>query len=143
MSYLAGNGTKVKFSKARTEVKILVVDDSTTNNLLCQAIFEDEGYTVILKYSVKEAREYLCTEKPDLILLDIMMPGEDGLHYLEEIMTNPATATVPVIIVSSRDDQRSVKRALKNGALEYVQKPIGVHNLQQRVKQVLKQRHII
>ncbi len=114
--------------------KILVVDDSATNNILLQSILEEEGYFVNVAFGGKEAFQLLKAQKPDLILLDIMMPEIDGLSILREIKKD--NAEIPVIMVTAKDDLQSQDEAKSAGALDYIQKPINVDLVIDKVKQL-------
>ncbi len=118
----------------KNKKKILVVDDSATNNILLQSILEEEGYFVNVAFDGKEAFQFLKTRKPDLILLDIMMPEIDGLSILREIKKK--NTEIPVIMVTAKDDLQSQDEAKSAGALDYIQKPINVDLVIDKVKQL-------
>ncbi len=99
--------------------KILVVDDSSSNVLLLQSFLEEEGYEIEIASSGKEAISLVASFKPDIILLDLMMPGLSGLDVMERIGTD-----IPVIMISANKDPNLVKEAEQHGIKSYIQKPI-------------------
>lgn len=121
----------------KNELTVLIVDDSSTNNLLCQTIFEENGYLTTVATSGKEALE--CIEKniPSIILLDIMMPDLNGFEILEVLKSEERTKNIPVIMVSAKEEREGMRRALEMGAADYVQKPIGHNRLIERVKKII------
>ena len=121
----------------KLDKRILLVDDSTTNNILLQNIFEDEGYTVDVAFNAKEAYKLIDKNRPDIILLDIMMPEIDGLKILETINSDTNTNSVPVIMVTARDDEETHQNAIKQGAVDYIRKPIDVEAIIEKVKAIL------
>ena len=121
----------------KLDKRILLVDDSTTNNILLQNIFEDEGYTVDVAFNAKEAYKLIDKNHPDIILLDIMMPEIDGLKILETINSDENTNSVPVIMVTARDDEETHQNAMKQGAVDYIRKPIDVEAIIEKVKTIL------
>jgi CheY-like chemotaxis protein len=114
--------------------RILVVDDSGTNLFLLQRLLEDEGYDVIALEDPQEALDYLTDQSGiDLILLDIMMPGIDGFKFLEKISANEQLKTIPVIMVTAKNDRASQKKALEMGAVDYMAKPLDLNKLRNMV----------
>jgi len=118
--------------------QILIIDDSSTNNLLCKMLFEDEGYNVILTENSCCALKKLKKNTPDIILLDINLPDEDGFSVLNKLRTEKDTQNIPIVMVTARDDRQSYLRAKELGATEYVTKPIGTHKLFSKVENILK-----
>jgi len=99
--------------------KILVVDDSSSNVLLLQSFLEDEGYEIQIANSGKEAIKLASTFAPDMILLDLMMPGISGIDVMSEI-----DSSIPVIMISANKDGKLVQEAKAHGIKAYIQKPI-------------------
>ena len=118
--------------------KILVVDNSSTNILLIQNIFDGSNYHVIPAHSGKEALDILSKEIPDVILLDIMMPEMDGYEVLEKIVSNERTKDIPVIMVTAKKETEDVKKALSMGALDYIKKPLSIVEILSRVNVALR-----
>lgn len=117
--------------------KVLIVDDSNTNNFLLQSILETEGIQSHIAFSGKEAFEYMEVEKPALILLDIMMPYVDGFTVLEKIKKNPKISQVPVVFITAKNDDNLKEKALKAGAHGLIQKPIDVNEIINIVKHLI------
>jgi CheY-like chemotaxis protein len=99
--------------------KILVVDDSSSNVLLLQSFLEDEGFEIQIANTGKDAIKLAATFKPDMILLDLMMPGLSGIDVMDSI-----DASIPVIMISANKDQHLVDEAKQHGIKSYIQKPI-------------------
>jgi len=120
------------------QYNILVIDDSTTNNVLLVAIMEQFGYQTNTALSVKEA--IICIEKkiPDLILLDLLMPKISGFQFLEQLKSDEKTRSIPVIVVSAITDEDSINRILKEGAADFIRKPVDIQNLVDQVNNLLK-----
>ena len=113
---------------------ILIVDDIATNlNVLCQAL-ESEGYNVIAAPSGEVALKIATQTPPDLILLDIMMPGIDGFETCRCLKAQPATADVPVIFITARDETQSIIKGLKVGGVDYITKPFRHEEVRARVR---------
>lgn len=105
--------------------KLLVIDDSETNLLLFESMFEREPRVeVLLKSNGREIINYCIENKPDLILLDLLMPEIDGFEILELLQSHPELKKTPIIIASALDGQGEIKRAIEMGANDYIIKPI-------------------
>ncbi|MBN1187340.1 MAG: response regulator [Bacteroidales bacterium] len=117
--------------------KILIIDDSSTNVLLLQDILEEFGYEAVIKSDSKEALKCVPKEMPDLILLDIMMPGLSGLKFLEKISQMDKIKSIPVIMVTAKNDNESKQKAKELGAVDYIVKPISVEDIIDRVDKAL------
>jgi len=115
----------------------LLVDDSSTNNMLIKSYFEEENYTVLTAEDGPTALDILNSEMPDLILLDIMMPGMDGYQVLTKIKSNPVTRRIPVIVVSAKDKKADITKAFELGAIDYITKPVGLGNLFEIVERLI------
>jgi two-component system, cell cycle response regulator DivK len=122
----------------KKEFKILVVDDSTTNVVLLEAILDEKGYQIETALNAKEAYSIIEKETPDLILLDLLMPKISGFDFLEEIRKNQKTINTPVIVVSALTDEENIEKIMKMGAIDFVKKPIDLQYLVERVESVLK-----
>jgi CheY-like chemotaxis protein len=119
--------------------KILVIDDSESNTLLIQSLFEEKGkYHVDVIRKSQKTFDFLRDNKPDLVLLDLMMPQVDGFEILANIRENEKLRSIPVIIVSAWDMPDNIQRAMALGANEYVKKPISLDDLYQRVESYLE-----
>lgn len=117
------------------EKTVLIVDDSNTNNILLQSILESEGINSSIAFSGEEAFSLLKTEKPSLILLDIMMPNIDGFTVLKNIKSNEETNEIPVIFITAKNNDDIKQKAIDEGAIDLIQKPIDVNKILEIVKQ--------
>jgi len=118
--------------------KILVIDDSTTNAILMETVLSARNYNTYMTYSVKEALAYLEKEKPDLILLDLLMPFVDGFEFLEIIKGDAGLKSIPIVVVSAVSDPIEVKRAKAYGIIEYIFKPINIKVFTNYIDNLLK-----
>lgn len=116
---------------------ILVVDDTATNVRLLDALLTPRGYTVLEATSGPEALSLLEKEYPDLVLLDILMPGMDGYEVCRRLRANSVTAHLPVIMITASETNQKVK-ALEAGADDFVVKPFDKAELLARVGSLLR-----
>lgn len=120
--------------------KILVVDDSSTNIVLLEAILNGQGYQIETAQSVKEAFQIIKKEAVNLILLDLLMPKVSGYDFLKEIKSNNSTKDIPVIIVSAVSDPENRKKSIEMGALDFINKPIDIQDFLNRIETILKKK---
>jgi CheY-like chemotaxis protein len=116
---------------------ILVVEDNEANQLLVQAVLELEGYRVELAGSAPEALDQLRASAPDLILMDIQLPGEDGLALTRQLKANPTTADIPVVALTAHAMSGDRDLALKAGCVGYIAKPIDTRTFGAEVRRYL------
>lgn len=102
--------------------RILLVDDEDTLVQLYNMAFSREGFTVDIAYDGTECLARLKVSRPDIIILDIMMPKMNGLETLKALKSDPLTATIPVIIATNLTDPDEEKKAHDAGAAEYILK---------------------
>ena len=117
---------------------LLVVEDEADIRELLRYNLEREGYTVRECGSAEEAKSYLVRTVPDLILLDLMLPGTDGYAFCRAVRADDRTAKVPVIMVTARDEDADVVAGLEVGADDYVIKPFSARILSARVRAALR-----
>ncbi|MEE4351656.1 MAG: two-component system response regulator [Desulfatiglans sp.] len=117
---------------------ILVVDDEDLNRRLMEAMLVPLGYDVSLAREGKEALEQVRECQPDLILLDIMMPGIDGFEVAKRLKGDPDTRIIPIVMVTALNDVEDRVKALEAGADDFLTKPIDKVELRARVKSLLK-----
>ena len=117
--------------------KVLIVDDSNTNNFLLQSILNGEGIDSSIAFNGKEAFKLINVEKPSLILLDIMMPDQDGFSILTKLKKDSETNDIPVLFITARNDDNIKHQAIEAGAVDLLQKPVDVNKVINLVKTVL------
>lgn len=121
--------------------KILVVEDEADILELIRYNFEREGYVVVTAENGEDALRLVPTETPDLVLLDLMLPGVDGLDVCRELKRGPETAKIPIIMVTAKGEESDVVAGLELGADDYVAKPFSMKILIARVRMVLRRQH--
>ena len=104
--------------------KILLVEDNPVNRRLAEFLLRSQGYEVREAATAQEAFEVLKTERPDLIVMDIQLPGMDGLEATKKLKENPATRDIPIVAVTSYAMKGGREKALAAGCVGYVTKPI-------------------
>jgi len=119
--------------------KILVVDDEIYIVHILDFSLGMEGYEVITALDGEQALEKLQSERPDLIVLDIMMPKLDGYEVCKAIKTNPQTRHIPVILLSAKGRNVDQKMGFDVGADDYITKPFSPRKLVERINQLLGQ----
>ena len=116
---------------------VLIVDDSPTELHAYQKMLEKHGYSVESasdgEASVQKAEEV----RPDLILMDVVMPGMNGFQATRQLNKNPETAGIPVIIITTKDQETDKVWGLRQGARDYIVKPVKENDLISRVKATL------
>jgi len=117
--------------------KILLVDDEEGFLVVIRAALEIRGFEVVTATSAIEAGLELFSKKPDLILMDIRMPGIDGFQACAAIRKNSDTANIPIMIVSALAEEALINKAHKMGIPDYFVKPIDIEKLVDRIKEVL------
>lgn len=120
-----------------SEFKLLIVDDVQSNVLLLRALLGKEGYQIVVATHGQEALEVTKREHPDLILLDVMMPGMDGFEVAERLKSEEEYAAVPIIFLTALDDTQSIVRGFKLGANDFISKPFRKEELMIRIRHQL------
>ena len=119
------------------EFKLLVVDDVQTNVLLLKALLSKDGYGILVANNGQEALEVIRNENPDLILLDVMMPGMDGFEVAERLKSEEYRCEIPIIFLTALDDTQSIVNGFKLGAGDFISKPSRKEELMVRIKHQL------
>jgi len=120
---------------------ILVVDDIRSNIQLITELLEDVGYSTTFVTSGREALERVNQAKPDLILLDLMMPEMDGLEVCDRLKQDPSKFNIPIIFLTASNEKHHLLQAFAKGAVDYVTKPFNPPELLARVKTHLELKH--
>lgn len=118
--------------------RILIADDTPASLSLLSNVLEPQGYEILAVSSGHDALKLAAKAKPDLVLLDVMMPGHDGFHVCRTLKAEEATRDVPVIFITSRNDTGSVLNGFRVGAVDYIFKPFQAEEVVTRVATHLK-----
>lgn len=116
---------------------IQIVDDDQAETRLLQAQLKGGGYVIMTAHSSEECLEQLEARLPDIILLDVLMPGMSGFELVERLKSDPRTENIPVIMITALEDRESRLRALGMGAEEFLTKPVDRAELLVRVRNML------
>lgn len=115
---------------------VLVVDDSPTDLHLLNNYLESNGYTTLNATSGEEALQKASSERPDLILMDVVMPGMNGFEATRSLSRNPETRDIPVIVVTSKTQETDKIWAMRQGARDFVSKPVDEKTLISMIKRL-------
>ena len=116
---------------------VLVVDDLAANVRLLEAVLSPKGFRVATASSGEEALDVLGKEHPDLVLLDIVMPGMDGYEVCRRIREDPGTAFLPVIMITASGEEQKIC-AIESGADDFINKPFDQAELLARVRSLVR-----
>lgn len=116
---------------------ILVVEDNEANQMLVRAVLEMEGYRVVLAGSADEAVDELARDTPVLILMDVQLPGRDGLTLTRQLKADPATAAIPIVALTAHAMHGDREVAIEAGCLGYISKPIDTRTFASEVRRFL------
>jgi len=117
--------------------KILVAEDDLTNQKLLSFALQKMNFNVLIASNGQEAVDQANTEKPDLILMDIMMPVMDGYRALELLKSNPETASIPIVALTARAMLSDRQRAKQAGCNDYIAKPFEITELRNVISKLL------
>jgi CheY-like chemotaxis protein len=116
---------------------VLVIEDNEANQLLARSVLEKEGYRVEVAGAAEEALERLAEQSPNLILMDIQLPGQDGLSLTRQLKANPTTASIPVIALTAHAMIGDSERTIAAGCAGYISKPIDTRTLGSQIREIL------
>lgn len=117
---------------------VLIVDDESMARTLLRLMLVRAGFNVSEAEDGYDALEKIRKNRPDIILLDVMMPGMDGFAVCEKLRGNPETLSLPIIMLSAKTDLDSINKGLRAGATVYLTKPISPEDLTRHVREVLE-----
>jgi twitching motility two-component system response regulator PilH len=117
--------------------RILVVDDSPTEIVVFKKILAKHGYQILIASDGQEGVEMAIKELPDLILMDVVMPVLNGFQATRQLKNNESTANIPVIMVTTKDQQTDINWGMRQGANEYMVKPVSPAELLNKIKALI------
>ena len=120
-----------------TQTRVLVIDDEAPIRLLCRVNLEAEGMQVLEAADGPAGLEKARAEGPDVVLLDVMMPGLDGWRVAEELLDDPATKGIPIVFLTARAELRDRARGIDLGGVDYITKPFNPVELAPLVRELL------
>ncbi len=114
--------------------KVLIVDDSKTETMFLTDLLQKNGFTVRSAENADEAMKRLTEEKPDLILMDVVMPGQNGFQLTRSINRTPEYTSIPIIMCTSKSLETDRVWGMRQGARDYVTKPVDAADLLAKIK---------
>jgi len=114
--------------------KVLVVDDSKTELMFLSGALQKHGLSVRTAENAEDALRRIGDEKPDLILMDVVMPGQNGFQLTRTLSRDPQYADVPIIMCTSKNQETDRVWAMRQGARDYITKPVDVTELMAKIK---------
>ncbi len=116
---------------------VLIIDDSPTELHLFQNMLERAGFDTVVADSGEEGLKAATTTRPDVILMDVVMPGMNGFQATRKLTKDPKTADIPVIMVTTKDQETDKIWGMRQGAVEYLVKPVAEKDLVARINAVM------
>ena len=116
---------------------ILIIDDSPTELHLFQGMLEKAGFETLVADSGEEGVRQAEASRPDCILMDVVMPGMNGFQATRKITQDPRTSSIPVIMITTKDQETDKIWGMRQGAVEYIVKPIGQKELVGKINSVM------
>ena len=114
--------------------KVLIVDDSKTETMFLTDILQKNGYVVSSAENAEEAFKRLEEQKPDLILMDVVMPGQNGFQLTRAINRTPEYADIPIVMCTSKNQETDRVWGIRQGARDYITKPVDSSELYAKIK---------
>jgi len=116
---------------------ILIIDDSPTELHLFQNMLEKNGFGTLVADSGEEGIRLAHTARPDCILMDVVMPGMNGFQATRKLTKDPATASIPVIMITTKDQETDKIWGMRQGAVDYLVKPVSEKQLVAKINAVM------
>jgi len=117
--------------------RVLIVDDSPTEVHVLKSILENNGHQVTSADNAEDGIAVAKKDKPDLILMDVVMPGMNGFQATRALTKNDETSSIPIIIVTTKDQETDRVWGLRQGAKDYVSKPVVADELVNKIKMLI------
>lgn len=114
--------------------KVLIVDDSKTEIMYLTDLLTKNGFSVRSAENAEDAFKKLAEDKPELILMDIVMPGQNGFQLTRAISRDPSFSDVPIIMCTSKNLETDRVWGMRQGARDYITKPVDAHELMAKIK---------
>ena len=116
---------------------VLIIDDSPTELHLFQSMLERAGFDTLVADSGEEGIRQAITARPDCILMDVVMPGMNGFQATRKLTKDPATESIPVIMITTKDQETDKIWGMRQGAVEYLVKPVADNELVAKINSVM------
>lgn len=116
---------------------VLIIDDSPTELHLFQSMLEKAGFETLVADSGEEGLRQARAARPDCILMDVVMPGMNGFQATRRLTKDPMTSSIPVIMITSKDQETDKIWGMRQGAVEYLVKPVANKDLVSKIKSVM------
>jgi len=117
-------------------VTVLIVEASLTDSNIMSLYLENAGFNFSIARSAEEARADIASQRPDAIITDVILPGQNGLEFCRDLKQDPQTQSIPVIVCSTKSTEIDKLWAMKQGANAYLVKPVNQNELIQNVTQL-------
>ncbi|MEW8027862.1 MAG: response regulator [Candidatus Thiodiazotropha sp.] len=122
---------------SQSKARVLVVDDSPTEIHIFKKILEKQGYQILVAKDGQEGVDIAIQELPDIILMDVVMPVLNGFQATRQLKNNESTANIPVIMVTTKGQQTDKNWGMRQGATEYLVKPVAPAELLHKIKALI------
>ncbi len=116
---------------------ILIIDDSPTELHMFQGMLEKSGFETLVADSGEEGLRQASASQPDCILMDVVMPGMNGFQATRKLTQDPRTSDIPVIMITTKDQETDKIWGMRQGAAEYIVKPVGANELVAKINSVM------
>ncbi|MBL4763309.1 MAG: twitching motility response regulator PilH [Gammaproteobacteria bacterium] len=116
---------------------VQIIDDSPTEVHVFKTVLEGAGFNVIVAVNAEDGLAMAKNDKPDLILMDVVMPGMNGFQATRQLSKDPGTASIPIIMITTKDQETDKIWGMRQGAKDYIVKPVDPADLLDRVKTLL------